>query len=247
MDKNIKHIRGEVDLRVDYSKYQVDEVVETISDAIFFPLYIGRVLVSVILVFLVFLVFTGYFSTTNPILFFLFFILSFIISAPSIILTSCIRLINTIKSDINKVYQISIDTTKYIYNDSKLLYEQRKEGIPLSSTFNDVFKGVAMYVIRPSLKKALEKKIKFMAFPFIFIIDQIFKLVIIRKKNDFEVTENESYTSNDKVIPLDIKVKQNGSKITDITLGITTIPFYIVLVIYGLFNLFVVWLFSLIF
>ena len=33
-------------LRIDYSKYQVDEVTETIANAIFFPVYISKVLVT---------------------------------------------------------------------------------------------------------------------------------------------------------------------------------------------------------
>ena len=40
-------------LRIDYTKYQADELAGTISDALFFPLYVGEIVVRNLLIFLV--------------------------------------------------------------------------------------------------------------------------------------------------------------------------------------------------
>jgi len=242
-------MKKEKNIRIDYTKYEVDEVAETIADAILFPLYIGKVLLMVIGCFAAFLIFLAYSYTNYFITGFLFFVLSYAISLPSIVLVSGIRLIYTIRDDINKVFEICVDTTKHIYNDSQLLREQRKSGLPISATFKDVFRGVAIYVIRPSLKKVLAKRIKFMAGPFIFLIDQVFKLVVIRKQPEFNVTEidNEEISVETGTKSLDDKVKSGGSKMTNVTMGVITFPLYVVLAVYGSVNFLLVWLLSWIF
>ncbi len=116
--------------------------------------YIGRVLIVVLLFFVVFIGFLAYLFTGNLVLGFFFFILSFIITLPAIVLISGIRLVNTIRDDINKMLKISVNTAKYIFNDSQMLVQQRQSGLPIS----DVFKGVAIYVIRSSLKKSASEK-----------------------------------------------------------------------------------------
>lgn len=239
----------ERNIRIDYSKYEVDEVAETIADVILFPFYIGKVLLVVVLAFMVLIGLLAYEYTSHFMLGFLFFILSYVVSLPSIVLISGIRLIYTIREDINKVFEICIDTTKHIYNDSQLLKEQRESGLPLSATFRDVFRGVAIYVIRPSLKKVLAKRIKFLAGPFIFLIDQVFKLVVIRKQPEFNVAieENEEINVSVNGESLDEKIKSGGSKVTGVTMGVITIPIYIVLFIYGTINFLLVWLFTWIF
>jgi len=97
---------------IDYSKYQVDEVTETISDALFFPVYIGRVLVLNLVVFWILLSLFCIFFIDNTFLSFLYWFLAFIISIPSIILFSIVRLFSTIKSDIDKVFKITLETSK---------------------------------------------------------------------------------------------------------------------------------------
>ena len=246
-----KVIESEVrkNLRIDYSKYEIDEVVETISDAIFFPLYIGKVLVVVVIFFVVLFLFMAFFSTNYFILGFLFFILSYAVSLPSIIIISAIRLINTIRDDINKVIDITVETTKHIYNDSNLLKEQRESGIPLKSSFADAFRGVSLYVIRPSLKKVLERRIKFFSIPFTFLIDKIFRYVVIKKQPVFEVSINE----NDELEvaapskSLGSKIKSGSGKFNSITLGIVKLPLYVALIIYGTINFGLVMLFAWIF
>ncbi len=116
--------------------------------------YIGRVLIVVLLFSVVFIGFLAYLFTGNLVLGFFFFILSFIITLPAIVLISGIRLVNTIRDDINKMLKISVNTAKYIFNDSQMLVQQRQSGLPIS----DVFKGVAIYVIRSSLKKSASEK-----------------------------------------------------------------------------------------
>ena len=235
--------------RIDYSKYEVDEVVEKIADAIFFPLYIGRVVLSVLLAFIFVIGLLGYFTTNYTILGFFFFMLAFAISIPSLILVSAIRLINTIRNDINRVIEISVETTAHIYNDSKLLAQQRSKGVPLKSSFNDVFRGVSLYVIRPSLIKVLNRKIKFFAYPFTFLIDKIFKHVIIKKQPKFEV-----HVDDDGKVVVDTqkttvggKIKKGGSNVTKVSTGIIKAPLYLLLFIYGSINLILVLLLSWIF
>ncbi len=120
----------------------------------FYFQYIGRVLIVVLLFSVVFIGFLAYLFTGNLVLGFFFFILSFIITLPAIVLISGIRLVNTIRDDINKMLKISVNTAKYIFNDSQMLVQQRQSGLPIS----DVFKGVAIYVIRSSLKKSASEK-----------------------------------------------------------------------------------------
>jgi len=236
-------------IRIDYSKYEIDEVVETISDAIFFPLYIGKVLVVVVVFFVVFFLFIAFISTNYFILGFLFFSLSYAVSLPSIIIISTIRLINTIRDDINKVIDITVETTKHIYNDSNLLMEQRETGIPLKNSFADSFRGVSLYVIRPSLKKVLERRIKFFSFPFTFLIDKIFRYIIIKKQPVFEVSinDNDELEVTSPSNNLGSKIKSGSGKFTGITLGIVKFPLYVVLIVYGTINLGLVRLFAWIF
>ena len=61
--------------RIDYSKYEVDEVAETISDAIFFPLYIGKVLGLTVLIASVVLFVYAYFQNEYTLLVILLFLL----------------------------------------------------------------------------------------------------------------------------------------------------------------------------
>ena len=107
--------------RIDYSKYEVDEVAETISDAIFFPLYIGKVLGLTVLIASVLLFIYAYFQNEYILLVILLFLLFFIVSLPSIILISAIRLINTIRDDLNKVITITTETAIHVYNDTRQL------------------------------------------------------------------------------------------------------------------------------
>jgi hypothetical protein len=236
-------------IRIDYSKYEVDEVAETIADAILFPIYIGRVLISVMLFFLILIGVLAYLVTNHFILGFFFYLFSFLITLPSILLISGVRLLNTIKDDINKVFKICIDTTEYIYNDSQMLLEQRKSGLPISTTFKDIFRGVAIYVIRPSLKKVLKKRIKFMASPFVFLVDQLFKILVINKQPEFNIIEDQSehIKIEQSSGSINAKIRGGGSKVTNVTLGAVSVPVYIALFIYGSVNLLIVWLLSLLF
>ncbi|APY08424.1 hypothetical protein BWZ20_08995 [Winogradskyella sp. J14-2] len=225
--------------RIDYSKYQVDELAETISDAILFPLYIGKVFGLVLLVFLVMLTMVAYMHFQNTFFGILFWFLAFIISLPTVIIFSVIRLFSTIQSDIEKVYEITLQTTKNIYKDTGLLRTQRQNDVTLKTTFSDVFKGVALFVIKPALNKVIGKRVKFFAFPFVFIIDTIFKKYVLKKVKTlpkqaiFESSSNEELVAN---------YKYNFS---DKTFKIIKFPFRFILIIYGFFNLALVYLFYL--
>lgn len=236
-------------IRIDFSKYQIDEVAETIADAIIFPLYAGRVVLNVILLSIIGLLLltqqvSNYFITG-----FFFFTLSFAISLPSIVLLSTIRLIDTIKEDFIRIIEICVETSKHVYEDSILLKEQRANNVPLSATFKDVFRGVSLYVIRPALKKVLRKRIKYLAAPFVFLIDQLFKFIVIRRQPYFQVLDKSDAQDEpeDGRVALDNRIKLLGGNFTSITSGVIKAPLYIVLVIYGTVNSFLVWLFSLIF
>lgn len=242
-------MKASKNIRVDYAKYEVEEIAETIADAIFFPMYIGKVALMVVVFFLILIGVLTYFATSFFLWTILFFILSFVVTVPTIVLVSAVRLLNTINGDINKVFNICVDTTKYVYEDSKLLYQQKELGLSRAATFKDLFRGVALYVIRPSLKKALEKKIKFMAWPFIFLVDQIFKFVVVKKQPEFNIEEeNESLmTLGDKEVAVQSKIINGTSKVTGVTFGIVKFPLYVCLFVYGGINIFLVWLFSIIF
>lgn len=237
-------------LRIDYSKYQIDEVVETIADAIFFPLYIGKVAFSVVITGLLLIIGLAYFITSHWTLTILFALLTFIITSPSLILISIIRIINTIVSDINNVVSISIETTKHVYEDSGLIKQQRASNIPLKSSFSDVFRGVSLYVIRPSLKKVVSKKLGRLAFVFTFIIDKLFKYIIVKKQPQFDVEITEDKTGKHLEInttSLDSKLISGTEKTMSISGKVIKFPFYLALSIYGVINLILIWLLTLIF
>lgn len=232
--------------RIDYSKYEVDEVAETISDAIFFPLYIGKVLGLTVLIASVLLFVYAYFQNEYILLVILLFLLFFVVSLPSIILISAIRLINTIRDDLNKVILITTETAIHAYNDTRQLGTQRSEGEPISTSFKDVFRGVALFVIKPTLKKVLEKRIKFFAFPFVFVIDKVFtKLIKVKELEIEKALENEEIEEGQ---PLDgNKIMKGISKTTSITSSVLKTPFIIALVIYGFVNVLLIKLLTWIF
>ena len=234
-------------LRVDYSKYQVDEVSETIADALFFPLYIGKVLGTNLIIFWALLTLFCIFFLDNIFLGVLFWIITFIVSIPSILLFSIIRLFSTIKNDIDNVFKITLETTKHVYEDAGLLKQQREADLPLKATFSDVFKGVAMYVIRPSLKKVLEKRIKLFAWPLTFLIDIIFKKTVINSSSEIGVElDNEDHIVLEENTTLD-KINKGGEKTTSVTFSVVKFPFRLALVIYGLLNYTLVYLLYLLF
>ena len=234
-------------LRVDYSKYQVDEVSETIADALFFPLYIGKVLGTNLAIFWVLLTLFCIFFIDNTFLSVLFWVLTFVISIPSILLFSIIRLFSTIKNDIDNVFKITLETTKHVYEDAGLLKDQRAANLPLKATFSDVFKGVAMYVIRPSLKKVLEKRIKYFAWPLTFLIDLIFKKTVINGSPEIGV----ELDSEDHIVLKDNttlgKINKGGEKTTLVAFTVVKFPFRLALIIYGLVNYTIVYLLYLLF
>ncbi len=237
-------------VRIDYSKYQVDDVVETIADAVMFPFYIGKVMGTVVIIALLLIIGLAYFYTIHWSLGLLFTLITFAISLPSIVLTSIIRLINTICEDINKVIEISIETTKHVYNDSELIKEQRQSGVPLKSSFTDVFRGVSLYVIRPSLQRVLSKRLGPLAFIFTFIIDRLFKYIVIKKQPVFEVVfeeDNQGGHIEVETKALDEKIISGSQKVTTISGKVIKFPFYVALAIYGIINLiliqFLIWLF----
>ncbi|WP_040472430.1 hypothetical protein [Aquimarina agarivorans] len=89
-----------------------------------------------------------------------------------------------------------------------------------------------------------------MATPFVFMIDQIFKILIINKQPIFYVSENENDQIEIELSPknsIDHNIKKAGYKVTTISLGAVNIPFYIMLFIYGFFNVLFVWVFTLLF
>ncbi len=232
--------------RIDYSKYEVDEVAETISDAIFFPLYIGKVLGLTVLVASVLLFVYAYFQNEYILLVILLFLLLFIVSLPSIILISGIRLINTIRDDLNKVITITTETAIHVYNDTRQLGAQRSEGAPVSTSFKDVFRGVGLFVIKPTLKKVLEKRIKFFALPFTFITDLIFSRLVKVKANEIEeMIEQEDLQEAPKLE--EHKIMKGISKTTSITSSVLKTPFIVALVIYGLINILLIKVLTLIF
>lgn len=225
--------------RIDYSKYQVDEVVETIADALMFPLYIGKVMSSVVITAIVLLIGLAYFNTIHWSLGALFTLITFVVSLPSIILISIIRLINTICEDINKVIEISIETTKHIYNDTGLIKEQRQNGIPIKSSFSDVFRGVSLYVIRPSLQRVLSKRLGRLSFVFTFIIDRLFKYIVIKKQPVFNVNIEQDGTGElieVETKSLDQKIISGSNKVTTISGKVIKFPFYFGLTVYGIIN-----------
>ncbi len=227
-------------LRIDYSKYQVDELVETISDAIFFPLYIGKVVGKVVSLVSIALIAIAYFYTGGILTSIFFFLLAFIVSLPTIALLSVLQLINTVKKDLEKIYDITIDTSKKAYQDTLLLKKQSQSGLTKSITFTDVFKGISLFVIRPSLKKVLDRKIGFLSWPFTIIIDFIFKITIARKSPDTEeivISETNGIKTN---ISQDQTIKPN--KAEQVTLGIIKFPIKVVLFIYVPINILIVWL-----
>ncbi|GAB5565155.1 MAG: hypothetical protein Wins2KO_22180 [Winogradskyella sp.] len=228
--------------RIDYSKYEVDELAETISDAIFFPLYIGKVLGTVLLVFLVFLSLFAHFFIQNTFLAFIFWIITLVLSLPSVVLFSVIRLFSTIQSDIEKVYEITLKTAKDAYNDGGLLKAQRQGDVPLQTTFADVFKGVALFVVRPLLCRVLEKRIKFFSYPFVFVINSIFKKFITKQSK--AISEEDALnvrTQSDEV-------ESKNYKFSGTTFKVFKFPFRLALVIYGFINFclvyFFYWVFS---
>ena len=240
MSKNNTVLPASKNVRIDYSKYQVDDVVETIADAIMFPFYIGKVMGTVVIIALTLIIGLAYFNTIHWSLGILFTLITFAVSLPSIILTSIIRLINTICEDINKVVEISIETTKHVYNDSGLIKEQRQNGVPLKSSFTDVFRGVSLYVIRPSLQRVLSKRLGPLSFIFTFIIDRLFKYIVIKKQPVFEVEFEQDEQGGHLEVEtksLDQKIVSGSQKVTTISGKVIKFPFYLALTIYGFINL----------
>ena len=222
--------------RIDYSKYEVDEVAETISDAIFFPLYIGKILGLTVLIASVILFVYAYFQNEYILLVILLFLLLFVVSLPTIILISAIRLINRIRDDLNKVILITTETAIHVYNDTRQLGTQRSEGVPVSATFKDVFRGVALFVIKPSLKKVLEKRIKFFALPFTFITDLVFSRLVKVKATEIEAVIAQEDIEEGAAIE-EHKIMKGISKTTSITSSVLKTPFVIALVLYGIINI----------
>jgi len=243
MSTKTKEVLPAKNVRIDYSKYEVDDVVETIADAIMFPFYIGKVMGAVVVIALLIITSLAYFYTIHWSLGILFTLITFVVSLPSIVLTSIIRLINTICEDINKVIEISIETTKHVYNDSGLIKEQRQSGLPLKSSFTDVFRGVSLYVIRPSLQRVLSKRLGPLSFIFTFIIDRLFKYIVIKKQPVFEVEfEQDEHGGHIEVETksLDQKLISGSQKVTSVSGKVIKFPFYLGLTVYGVINLILV-------
>ena len=227
--------------RIDYSKYEVDEVAETIADAIFFPMYIGKVVGQVVLIFLGLLILFSFLTISNNFLALLFILIVFAISVPSMLLFSVIRLFSTIRDDINNVFRITVETTVYVIEDTGILRDQRKTGAPIKHTFSDVFKGVALYVIRPSLKRVLTRRIKYFAGPLAFLMDGIFKRTIVKRPPDLDVTVDEEGHVHAAPATTADKIKQGTKKTTTVAFGVVKFPFRLTLVIYGFFNFLIAW------
>lgn len=223
--------------RIDYSKYQIEDILETIADVIMFPIYIGKVMSIVIIVTLFIISGLAYFYTIHWGFSILFILITFIVSLPSIILISIIRLINTISDDINKVIAISIETTKHVYKDSGLLKNQRQNGVSLKSSFTDVFRGVSLYIIRPGLKRVLSKKLGSFALIFTFIIDQLFKYIIIKKQPILELEIEHDKYLDVETKSLDEKIIVASNKVTSVSKKVIKLPFYLALTIYGIVNI----------
>lgn len=145
------------------------------------------------------------------------------------------------------MFKITLETTKHVYEDSGLLKGQREANLPLKSTFSDVFKGVAMYVIRPSLKKVLEKRIKYFAWPLTFLIDLIFKKTVINGSPEIEVElDDEDHIVLKENTMLD-KINKGSEKTTSVAFTVVKFPFRLALIIYGLVNYTIVYLLYMLF
>lgn len=224
--------------RIDYSKYEVEELAETISDAIFFPLYIGKVFGTVLLVFLIGLTAFTLWFIPNSFLSVVFWVFVFLVSLPSVVLFSVIRLFSTIQEDMESVYEITLQTAINAYKDSGILKQQRQDNAPIKTTFTDVFRGVALFVIKPVLCSVLQKRIKFFSYPFIVVINLIFKRLVVKStknKTDLEqlVAEDSDSSNNEP----------KNYKLSQATFSVIKFPFRLALIIYGFVNFCLAYLF----
>lgn len=86
------------------------------------------------------------------------------------------------------------------------------------------------------MKKILQKRIKFFAWPLTFLIDLIFKKTVIKSPPVIEV----DLDSEDNIIlkentKLD-KINKGGTKTTSVAFTVVKFPFRLALIIYGLVN-----------
>ena len=209
-------------------------------------MYIGKILGLTVLIASVILFVYAYFQNEYILLVILLFLLLFVVSLPTIILISAIRLINRIRDDLNKVILITTETAIHVYNDTRQLGVQRSEGVPVSTSFKDVFRGVALFVIKPSLKKVLEKRIKFFALPFTFITDLVFSRLVKVKATEIEAVIAQEDIEEGAAIE-EHKIMKGISKTTSVTSSVLKTPFVIALVLYGIVNILLIKLLILIF
>jgi hypothetical protein len=179
---------------VDFSRYQNEELAETIANAISFPLFFARSIsrpVSVLIVLdllAILLSNSGYFKS------FLVFP-GLVLAIINGVLLGLVLFVYRIRNDMTRVFSISSDLCVQVLRDisvAKAKLANRPDGLPGMS---EIFHGVNTVVILPMLIRVLERKVPFLGGLAARVTERFFRVVDKRLTASFQASGRVAPTS----------------------------------------------------
>lgn len=163
MDKErIKRINDDLKRKtgVDFSAYRNEELTETVSNALTFPLYFGRCLSRPVLLFLglnllgIFLVDSAFMKT------FLGFP-GFPLALVNGLLLGLVLFVRRVRADMDKVFRLSADLSLKAVKDIAGARARVQAGQEFPSLL-EIFQGMNAVVVLPVVTRVVEKKVPFL-------------------------------------------------------------------------------------
>lgn len=233
-------------LRIDYSKYEVDDAVATVAEALILPLYVGRSLIVPMLGFLALYIMLAFAAYSNGFQLLVYPPIAWILSLPLAILLGGLLLLRRIGQDLTTVFSCALDTSRKVYHDTLALrHKARSEG--LKASFHHVFQGVAFMIVLPSVHKVFERKLPLFGWLLAGVVDWVFVRLMKSRRNDLENIDNggkDGMSSTEGPSPTDEidKLKQGASETIAWFIRVLSLPVVFVSASIGLLTFMIQWL-----
>ncbi|MEL6537202.1 MAG: hypothetical protein AAFQ98_17405 [Bacteroidota bacterium] len=224
--------------RIDYSRYNVEEGVSTIADALVIPLYVARSLIVPVLFPIALAVVIAILADMSVAASIFYVLLAWVSAIPLAVLTGLILLLRRIGQDVTTLFHVALDTTLLAYEDANKLKEQAKEDGRKASLYQ-VFQGVTYFVILPTVHKVLGKKLPLMGWLLAHIIDRVFSSLLRIRQKDFEAIEadiTEDDTPEEAMVKVNSridKLKKGTGKTIKVAMKVLSFPLFVAGVFIG--------------
>ena len=238
-------------VRIDYSRYEVEEAVAAIADVMVLPLYIGRALALPVFGSLLAFIAVAWLPDGAIIQKLGYLVLAWPTALPFCILLGFVLLFRQLRKDVTTVFSVALDTTGKVYEDTRALRKKAKEE-GVKASFYEVFQGLTYMVILPSVHRVLERKLPLVGGLLAHGLDRVFMTLMRLRKKDMEALEEEVEAEVNENDPDSVaqakleakleRMKEKANKNVGFAMRVLATPLFVATVLVGFVTLLLQWL-----